>query len=127
MSPNHPATMASETVSIGTDGDTEPLIDSTRKHNAISVDQATVMVLTINAELKQNSELFVNDIRSITSPLPRGPCLRNRHGQGKLTVFVAFQETLTSKSGDIGSQRLNVNMRYFQQLLWKAGIPIKDG
>jgi hypothetical protein len=47
--------MASKTVSIGTDGNKEPSIDLIRKFNNITADQVTFMILTINAELKQNS------------------------------------------------------------------------
>jgi hypothetical protein len=47
--------MASELVSIGTDGNTEPPIDSTRTLNATAADQVTLMILTIDDESKQNS------------------------------------------------------------------------
>ena len=52
---NHPVTMASKMVSIGTDSDKELLIDSTRKLNTITANQETVVILTMNAALKHNS------------------------------------------------------------------------
>ena len=60
--------MRSEMVPNGTDGVKEPSINSTRMLNIIAADQAGVMNLIIDAELKQNSEVFVHDVRSSTFP-----------------------------------------------------------
>ena len=60
-----------EIVFNNTDGDKEPLINSTRMSSIIADDQAGATDLISNAELKQNSNLFVFDVQSST-PLSRG-------------------------------------------------------
>ena len=61
---NHLPTMVSKTVPTGTDGDKEASINSTRMLNITAADQVGVMNLILDAELKQNSKLFVHDVRS---------------------------------------------------------------
>jgi hypothetical protein len=80
--------MVPETVPIGTDDDKEPSINSTRMLNIIAADQVGVMNLIIDAELKQNSESIVHDIRSSTSPsreIFRETHSSDHHGQGERT------------------------------------------
>ena len=57
--------MVSETVPIDTDGIKEPSINSTRMLAIIAANQAGITNLIIDAKLKQNSKLFVHDVRSI--------------------------------------------------------------
>ena len=85
--------------------------------NIIAADQAGVMNLIIDAEFKQNSKLFVHNGQV------RSAIMDKEREQGCFFVH----ETLPSWSGYNNFPRLNVNMCYFQQLLWKAGIPLNDG
>ena len=62
--PNHLGTMVSKTVPISTEGIKEPSINSTRMLHIIATNQVGVMNLIIDAELTQNSKLFVQDVRS---------------------------------------------------------------
>ena len=82
--------MASTTVSIGTDGIKEPSIDSIRMLNIIAADQAGVMNLTIDTNLKQNSEFFVHKFWSRISPSREvlgETRLFEYHGQGEQMQF----------------------------------------
>ena len=88
--PNRLATMVSETVPIGTDSFKEPPINSTRMLTITTANRAGVMNLIIDAELKQNSTLFIHDIWSSTSPSREvfwETLLFNHHGQGEQTWF----------------------------------------
>ena len=60
--------MVSWTDPIGTDGVKEPSINSIKMLNVIVANQTGVMNVIIDAKLKQNSELFIHDIPSSTSP-----------------------------------------------------------
>ena len=60
--------MVSKIVPISTDGAKESLINSNEMLNFITADQAGVMDVFIDAELKQNSKLFVHGIQSSISP-----------------------------------------------------------
>ena len=53
--------MVSKMTPIGTAGMKEPSINSARMLNIIAADQAGVMNLITDADLKQNSELLVHD------------------------------------------------------------------
>ena len=86
--PNHPATMVSKRVPIGTNNVKEPSIKSTKMLNIIAADQAGVMNLIIDAELKQNSKLFVHNVRSSISHSREvfwETCLFDQHEQGERT------------------------------------------
>ena len=63
--------MMPETVLNSTDDDKEPLINPTRMLSITAADQAGAMYFIINAELKQNSELFIFNVQSST-PSSRG-------------------------------------------------------
>ena len=56
--------MVSKTGHLGTDGVKESSINSTRILNIIAANQAGVMHLIIDAELKQNSKLFVHEVQA---------------------------------------------------------------
>ena len=60
--PNYLATMVSKMVSIGKDGVKEPSLSSARILNVITANQAGVINVIIDANLKQNSKLFVHYI-----------------------------------------------------------------
>ena len=59
--------MVFKTISIGTDDVKEPLINSARNLHVISADQAGVMNVMFNDELKKNFKLFVHDTQSSPS------------------------------------------------------------
>lgn len=119
--------MRSETVPNGTDGVKEPSINSTRILNTIAADQADVMNLLIDAELKQNSEL-VHDVRSDiflreNSSGRKVPSTTIDKESGRGCFFV--QETNKLRSGYTNFPRLHVRMRYFQHEFSEGGYSHK--
>ena len=122
--------MVSKTVPIGTDGVKEPSINSTRNLYVIAADQAGVMNIIIDAGLKQNSNLFVHDIQLSTSTSREflwETQSVNHHGQGERTwLFPCPGDSNITECVYTNSHCLHVKMCYFQHLLWKVSIPIKD-
>ena len=78
--------MVFKTVTVGMDGIKELLINSTKILNIIAFNQTGILHLIIDAELKQNSELFAHDVRLRISPsreVSRVTRLFDHHGQGE--------------------------------------------
>ena len=118
--------MVSETVPIATDGNKEPLINSTRILNITAADQADTMYLIINAKLKQNSEWSTMSNRALHPQEDSSERHTRSISIDKESGRVCFvQETMKSRSGNIKCSS-SVQMRYFK-LFWKACIPHEGG
>ena len=87
------------------------------------------MNLIIDTELKQNSELFVNNVRSIISPSREvfwETRVLDSYVQGERTQLFLCPGYSNITKWVHQLPTLKVKIRYFQQLLWKVSIPIKD-
>ena len=83
--------MVSKTVAMDTEGNKEPSVNFTRMLNIIAADQVGIMNLIIDAGFNQNSELFIHDVRSSSSPSIEifwETYLFDHHEQGEWTLLL---------------------------------------